>query len=111
MIIQRKWKALLRTVVSLIIFIVIGWYFLLYIVSEAFGSKCENNRIWEIEEYQIIEKKCIGFSGSYFYPVYLYKDSEIIDKIIFIQDSSCLIKFKPEIGDLVTFDICEKKLK
>ncbi len=109
--VRKRWKALLWTVGSLIVLIVAGWYLFLHIVSEAFGAKCEDNQIWEIEEYVIIEKKCIGFAGPYYYPVYLYKDNKKVDDLLFIEDSACIIHFTPDLEDTLTFDICEKKLK
>jgi hypothetical protein len=111
MIIRRKWKALLWSIGCLIVLIVTGWYLLLHIVSEVFEPECDNNRVWEINQYKIIEKKCIGFAGPHYYPVFLYKDKEKIDKLTFIPDSTCVIKFKPDTGDTLIFDICEKKLK
>ena len=111
MIIRRKWKALLWTVGCLIVLIVAGWYLFLNIFSEAFGTECENNRIWEIEQYEIVEKSCIGFAGPHYYPVYLYKDKKKIDQLTFIPDSTCVIKFKPESGDTLIFNICENKLE
>lgn len=111
MIIKRKWKALLWTVGSLVVLIMIGGYFFLKILSEAFGTECEINRKWKIEKYEIVEKKCIGFAGPHYYPVYLYKDNKIIDQLTFIPDSTCLIKFKPEGINTLTFNICENKLE
>lgn len=108
---RRKWKTLLWTVVSLIVVVIAGWYLFLHIVSEAFGAKCEDNRVWKIENYVIIEKKCIGFAGPHYYPVYLFEDSKEIDYLLFINDSTCVLQFKPDGGDTLTFDICEMKLK
>ena len=111
MIIKRKWKALFSTIGSLLVLVVVGWYLLLHVVSEVFGLECDNNRKWEIGEYEIIEKKCIGFAGPHYYPVYLYRDGERIDQLTFIPDSTCIIKFKPDTGDTLTFDICKKEMK
>lgn len=111
MIIKRKWKALFWTIGSLLVLAVVGWYLLLHVVSEEFGPDCDINRKWEIGEYEIIEKKCIGFAGPHYYPVYLYRDGERIDQLAFIPDSTCIIKFKPDTGDTLTFDICTKEMK
>jgi 4-amino-4-deoxy-L-arabinose transferase-like glycosyltransferase len=110
LIVRKKWKTLLWTVVSTIILVIAGWYLFLHIVSEAFGAKCEKNREWEIENYVIVEKKCIGFAGPYYYPVYLYEDNVELDQLLFINDSTCVVKFKPDERDTLTFDICDLKL-
>lgn len=99
------------TIGSLVILIVTGWYLFLYVVSAAFRPECNNNRIWKIDGYEIIEKKCLGFAGPHYYLVYLYKDKKKIDELTFISDSTCLIKFKPENSDTLTFNICENKLE
>ena len=111
MLVRRKWKALLWILGCSILLIIAGWYLFLHTVSEAFGAKCEDNRKWKIEEYVIIEKQCIGFAGPLYYPVYLFKDNKEIDKLLFINDSTCLVNFITDKGDTLTFDICEKKLK
>ena len=106
---RRKWKTLIWTLIILFIVIITGWFLFLNIISKAFGSKCEENRVWTVENYMIIEKKCIGFAGPSYYPVYLYKDGKEIDQLIFIKDSACILEFKSSSGDTLTFDICEKK--
>lgn len=111
MIIRQKWKAVLWIIGSLVILIVTGWYLFLYVVSAAFGPECNNNRIWKIDGYEIIEKKCLGFAGPHYYLVYLYKDKRKIDELTIISDSTCLIKFKPENSDTLTFNICKNKLE
>lgn len=111
LVLRKKWKALLWTVIGLIVIAIAGWFFLLHIVSEAFGEKCENNRVWKIENHVLVEKKCIGFAGPHYYPVYLYKDNKEIDHSFFVNDSTCMIKFKPDVGDTLTFNICEMKLE
>jgi hypothetical protein len=110
LIVRKKWKTLLWTVVSIFILVIVGWFLFLHIVSEAFGEKCEKNREWKIENYVIVEKKCIGFAGPYYYPVYLYEDNVKLDQLLYINDSLCLVKFKPKESDTLTFDICELKL-
>lgn len=111
MIIKRRWKTLLWTVGSLVVLIVIGWYVFLNILGEAFGTDCKINRKWTIGQYEIVENQCIGFAGPYYYPVYLYKDDKKIDQLAFIPDSTCMVKFKPEGLDTLTFNICENKLE
>ncbi len=98
-------------IVSLAVVVIMGWYLFIYIVSEAFGPKCEENRVWKIENYEIVEKRCIGFAGPYYYPVYLYEGNKEIDRLLFIEDSSCIVNFTTEAGDTLKFDICEMKLK
>ena len=111
MLIKRKWKALLWTVGSLVVLIVAGWYAFLYILGQAFGTDCKIHRKWTVGQYEIVEKQCIGFAGPHYYPVYLYKDNKIIDQLTNIPDSTCLIKFKQEGIDTLTFNICENKLE
>jgi|GEM_PF-6998478 len=109
--IKKKWKALFWTVGCLAILIAAGLYFLFYSVSATLEPECDNNRIWEIEGYRIVEKKCIGFAGPPYHPVYLYDGSKRIDELTFIPDSTCVIEFKSQLAETLTFDICEKKLK
>lgn len=95
----------------LVILTIAGGYLYLQFVSVAFGEKCEDNRVWKIEGYQIIEKKCIGFAGPYYYPVSLYKDGEEIGQILFTPDSTCLVEFVLTPADTLIFDVCENKLR
>ena len=110
-VLQRKWTALLWTMAILVVIVIAGWFLFFRFASEAFGAKCENNRVWKIENYVIIEKKCIGFAGPTYYSTYLYKDDEEIDGRAFINDSTCMVRFKPDAGDTLTFDICKMELK
>lgn len=110
MIFKRKWRYLLLTVGSLLFLTLIGRYIFLNILAEPFGTECETNRKWKIEQYEIVEKRCIGFAGPHYYPVYLYKDNKKIDQLTLILDSTCLVKFNPEGLETLTFDICENKI-
>jgi hypothetical protein len=81
------------------------------LVSEALGPECNNNRTWRIDQYEIIEKNCVGFAGPHYYPVYLYNEKKKIDELPFIPDSTCIIKFIPQTDDTITFNICKEVFK
>jgi hypothetical protein len=87
-----------------------GWYLFLWFVSAAFQNKCETERTWKIEDYEIVEKRCIGFAGPHWYPIYLYQDSKEIDYVNSTIDS-CSVKFTNELGDTLEFDLCDEELK
>jgi hypothetical protein len=73
-------------------------------------EKCEVHREWNIENYYIIEKKCIGFSGPTYSSVYLYENGKEIDQSLII-DSPCVFKFLNQRNDTLEFDICKRTLK
>ena len=106
---KRIKKIIFITALSLIIVTIAGCYYFLDVFSSALKENCDDNRVWKIEMYEIIEKKCLGFSGPYHYPVYLYKNKIKIDNISYLSDS-CIVKFKSEIGDTLSFDLCDQTL-
>lgn len=110
LVIRRKWKALLWTTGSLIVLIIVRWYIFLCFASAAFQNECENKKIWKIEGYEIVEKRCIGFAGPPWYPVYLYYDDTEIDYVNYKKDS-CIVKFTNQTGDTLQFDLCDKKMR
>jgi energy-coupling factor transporter transmembrane protein EcfT len=109
LIIYKKWRTLL-SFLGIILVIVFGSILIIYHFASAIKDKCEIHREWKIDNYYIVEKQCIGFSGPNFFPVYLYKDGKEIDKS-FIMDSSCIVQFVNNKKDTLEFDICEKILK
>jgi len=86
-----------------------GWNILLHFVSAASREKCDTNKVWEIENYKIIEKQCIGFAGPYFYPVHLYKNNTEIDQIAYKSDS-CIVEFSDKDGKTLRFDLCSNRM-
>lgn len=110
LVVRKKWKAVLWTLGSLIVLAIAGWYLFLWFVSAAFQNKCETERTWKIEDYEIVEKRCIGFAGPPWYPIYLYQDNKEIDYVNSTSDS-CLVKFTNELGDTLEFDLCDEELK
>lgn len=112
LIYRKRWKVLLWVTGIFVIFVLAPLFLYYYLFLKNLGTECFDNQIWEIEEYQIIEKRCVGFAGPQFYSVYLYKNDEKIYEFQgSILDSVCVIEFKPESGKKLIFDICEKKLK
>ncbi len=108
---RKKWKALLWSTAFILIIGITGCILFVYIFSEAFGAKCEDNRVWKIENYRIIEKQCIGFAGPYYNRVSLYENNKRIEGHSYMNDSSCIIKFKPDLTDTLIFDICDMTLE
>ena len=104
---HKRWKTLIGVIASFMIIFIAAWFFSLRIISKAFVAKCEINREWKIENYQIVERQCIGFSGPYYYPVYLYEDNKEIDRLSYLDDSTCNVQFISKDGDTLRFNICE----
>lgn len=111
MIIRKKWKFLMWSLAGIGILTVIFLVLFFYVFLGAFSPECNNNRIWKIEGYEIIEMKCLGFAGPPYYPVYLYKNKKKIDELTFIDDTTCRIQFKPKNSDTLTFNLCENQLE
>ncbi len=80
------------------------------IISQSFKTECENLKVWKIENYEIVKRRCLGFAGAPYYPVYLCKNDKELDYLTFTEDSTCILKFKPTENDSLIFDICEMKL-
>lgn len=89
---------------------VIIWFLLLTFMKSV-GEVCEDNRIWKIKSYKIVEKKCLGFSGPNHYPIYLYENGKEIAFLNVWQDSNCIIEFKTNSGKILRFNVCEKQIK
>lgn len=108
---NRNLKILMWSIAAIFIIAVAGWYIFLHFISVAFREKCDIHRVWKIENYEIIEKECIGFAGPYYYPVNLYKDQKEIGRAVYISDTTCIVKFISKKGDILRFDICNMNLK
>ena len=109
LIILKKWRILLWFLVIATL-INLGYLFFINLFASAVKEKCELRREWKIENYCLIEKQCIGFSGPNYSPIYLYKNGKEIDQSL-IKDSTCVVQFTNERGDTLEFDICEGILK
>lgn len=103
-------KVFIWTISILLIIGFFGWKIFVNIFSMSFSRKCEVTNTWEIENYNIEEKRCIGFAGPPFYPIYLYKKGIEIDYINHKSDS-CIVQFTNEKGYTLEFDLCSEKLK
>ncbi len=88
----------------------VGWVLFIWFISVAFQTECETEKTWKIEDYEIVEKRCTGFAGPPWYPIYLYQDNTEIDYVNSKSDS-CLVKFTNELGDTLEFDLCTEQLK
>tara|TARA_R110001592_G_scaffold9723_1_gene51432 strand:+ start:2508 stop:2900 length:393 start_codon:yes stop_codon:yes gene_type:complete len=108
LIVRKKWKKLILTIVGLTTLIILGWYLFLGLIA-AFKNNCEITGKWEIGEYEIIKQSCIGFAGPPWNEVYLYQDNKIVDKILNKSDS-CIVKFQNSTGDSLQFDLCDHKM-
>jgi hypothetical protein len=109
--VKRKWKALLWTLFSFVLIFIAAWYLFLHFASQAFKEHCQDDKTWRIEQYVIIKKRCLGFAGPPYYPVFLYKEGVEIDHILYMEDSTCIVKFKPNADDTLTFDICDMRMR
>ncbi|MEN0007983.1 hypothetical protein [Flavobacterium nitrogenifigens] len=72
-----------------------------------FKQECNIIKIWKIDNYEIVEKSCIGFAGPHYYPIYLYKDKKEIDYVI--KKDSCIVMFNNQ-GKELQFDLCDRKI-
>ena len=75
----------------------------------AFKTQCVTQQEWVIDDYRIVEERCIGYAGPYFYPIHLYKDKREIAQHAYKSDS-CLVEFTGNDGDTLKFDLCSKTL-
>lgn len=80
-----------------------------FAACSAFRQECKEEKVWEIENYKIIKKRCIGLAGPPFYPVYLYKDNVEIDHKTF-QSNSCIMNFNDSDDKIIQFDLCTNEI-
>jgi energy-coupling factor transporter transmembrane protein EcfT len=105
----KKWRNILWLLL-IVLLIILGYLFFINQFASAVKEKCELHREWNIDNYYIIEKQCIGFSGPNYFPVYLYQNGKEIGQS-FIDDSSCVVQFVNQKGDTIEFDICERIIR
>ncbi|WGD34022.1 hypothetical protein [Olleya sp. YS] len=93
--------------------ILIGGFFIskkaLNLFGEAYGADCEISYTWTINEYEIIENKCLGWAGPHYYPLDLKKNGEFIASSGYKFDS-CNIRFEPKNGQYLIINVCDKKI-
>ena len=106
-----KKKILILIFLILSIIFLLLWNFYIQPFFKAVKEDCKENKIWKIENYKIIEKKCLGLAGPHFYPIYLYEQNEQISQGIYLKGSQCLIEFKIELNKKILFDKCNCKFK
>ncbi|MET2985943.1 hypothetical protein [Aureibaculum conchae] len=87
----------------------IGGYYFLKKLGEAFGAECELTNEWTFKEYQIKEYRCIGWAGPPWYPMDIYKDGKEIASDVIRQDS-CLIRFRKNKQQYVDLNTCENSV-
>ena len=107
---NRAFKWIIITISALIIAGVTGWQVFKSVISSMTKEECVVVETWQVENYDIIKKQCIGFAGPPYYPLYLYQADTKIDRVNVMTDS-CIVKFKGLEGDSLTFDICKNKLE
>ncbi|MEL7004569.1 MAG: hypothetical protein AAFN93_17815 [Bacteroidota bacterium] len=107
--IKRKKYLVGGTLVFLLISYISFNYFL-NTIGEAFGTKCEVYRTWNIDNYEIRQLSCIGWAGPHYYPADLYENGELIESSSFVKDS-CYLEFQPKQDSFLRFNICEAEAK
>jgi len=106
---RKKWKVLLWTIVTLVLLILVGGYFYLKILGEAFGADCEKSESWTIGEYKIQEYKCLGWAGPPYYPLDLFKNNKLI-KHGGSRKDSCTIAFSAQNDLYLIFNLCNNQV-
>src|SRR5689334_9119219 len=106
---KRELKIIALTIGILAIMAFVGWKIFLNPFLESLGATCDPINTWAIENYEIVEKKCIGFAGPPWHPLSLYKDKIEIDYLNYKSDS-CIVSFRNQEGDTLRFDLCAKKM-
>ncbi|PQV44731.1 hypothetical protein CLV33_11810 [Jejuia pallidilutea] len=106
---SRGLKIALIIISILIVLILGGGYFALKTIGEAFGADCEISNTWTINEYEIIENKCLGWAGPHYYPLDLKKNGEYIASSGYKLDS-CNFRFEPKNGQYLILNICDKEI-
>jgi hypothetical protein len=99
-------------IIVAVIFIgaLIGGYFFLNMLGDAFGAECEKTKKWTVQEYQIQEYRCFGWAGPPWYPMDIYENGNEITNDI-IRKDSCLIGFRKEKELYLYLNICENSIK
>jgi hypothetical protein len=72
-------------------------------------TKCEDVQEWTIENYRIVESRCLGPAGPPYYPLSVFKGSKSLGTTAF-QKNSCTITFQAKSDQYLFFDICNNKL-
>ncbi len=107
---NKSSKFFLYTFLVLLLLLFVGGYFVLKILGDAFGEKCEEVNSWNIQNYEIKKLSCIGWAGPPYYPHYLYKNGEEIARSTRIIDS-CNVTFRSKKDLVLLFNSCTKEIK
>ncbi len=107
---RKKFKIPLIVISLILISGLIGTYIFFNLFGKAFGSECSYTNEWNVQEYTIKEKKCLGWAGPHFYRVDLFKNDRKVDTDRFKTDS-CQFVFYPRERIKLVLDICEKKVE
>ncbi len=106
---KRKWKSILILCSALLVVVVGAWYYMTQVFIPAFGVQCEIQQKWQIENYHLIKRRCIGFAGPSYDVVDLMQGDHLIAKVFEADESVCRITFITESKDSLHFDICALK--
>ena len=72
-------------------------------------TKCEDVQEWKIENYKIVESRCLGYAGPPYYPLAVYDGGKSLGNTGFRKDD-CTITFQATDDLYIIFDICKSKL-
>lgn len=107
---KKSLKTLVLILAASITIVVSGWYVFLYILGGAFGSECDIKNEWRINDYRIVEQRCVGWAGPHYYPIYLFKDKKELARHG-IRNDSCFFIFKTMAGDSLIFNTCNASME
>lgn len=89
--------------------VLIGGYYFLNILGDAFGAECEKTQKWTVQDYEIQEYRCLGWAGPHYYPMDIYKHGKKIGNNV-IKKDSCLIRFRKQKEIYIDLNICKKTI-
>ena len=90
--------------------VLIGGYYFLNMLGEAFGAECEKTKKWTVQEYEIQEYRCLGWAGPPYYPLDIYKNgTEVANNVI--KKDSCVVVFEKEIGLYIYLNRCDNSIQ
>lgn len=74
------------------------------------NTKVLEEKVWEIKEYRISQRKCSGPGGSGYYILDITKEGELFGVDGYYVDS-CIIRFRVEPKDNLEFDTCNLTIR
>ena len=77
-------------------------------IHEIVGDDCQDNRNWFLNDYKILETRCLALEGPAYYQFSLYKKDSLVIANALTKDS-CLVEFLHQ-KELVSINVCDEKM-